>query len=62
MIRRVGGLLFLAGAVATLATLGLWLVAGLALPTPAYLIAMLMPAGLLLIGIDFVRDARRRLR
>jgi hypothetical protein len=53
---------FLIGALATLVTLGLWIASGTALPTLAYLLAMLMPVGLLLIGIDFVRTARRNLR
>lgn len=47
---------------ATVLTLGLWLLADLALPIAAYLLAMLMPLGLLLVGIDVVRQARRRLR
>lgn len=62
MTRRAGGLLFLIGAMATVLTLGLWLLADLALPIAAYLLAMLMPLGLLLVGIDVVRQARRRLR
>jgi len=62
VIRRAGGLLFLIGAVATVLTLGLWLVYDRALPTAAYLTAMLMPVGALLIGIDFVRAARRSIR
>jgi hypothetical protein len=57
-----GAILFVAGAVSTLTTVGLWLINGTALPTLAYLAAMLMPVGLLLLGIDFVRRARRNMK
>lgn len=59
ILRRAGVLCFLTGALATLVTIGIWLVSGRALPVPAYLTAMLMPLGLLLVGIDFIRAARR---
>jgi hypothetical protein len=57
-----GVILFIAGALSTLITVGLWLISGTALPTYAYLAAMLMPLGLLLLGVDFVRRARRNIK
>lgn len=59
---KTGAVLFISGALATLITIGLWLINGTALPLSAYLASMLMPLGLLVLGLDFVRKARRSVR
>lgn len=58
---RTGTALFVVGALSTVGTIGLWLITGSALPTWAYLVAMLMPVGLVLIGVDFLRKARQKI-
>jgi hypothetical protein len=59
---RVGAILFLIGAVATIATVTPLFLGVAALPTPAYFVSMVMPLGFGIALVGLFRSARAQRR
>ncbi len=62
LLVRIGAVVFIVGAVATLATMTPLFIGTHPLPTPAYFVCMLMGAGFLLALVGLLRSAREQKR
>ncbi|MER7412352.1 MULTISPECIES: hypothetical protein [Streptomyces] len=62
LLVRIGGIVFLIGAVATLVTMAPLFLGTEPFPAPAYFVCMLMGAGFVIAGVGVFRAARAQRR
>ncbi|MGH3311839.1 MAG: hypothetical protein ACRDP3_14840 [Streptomyces sp.] len=60
LLVRIGGIVFLVGALATVVTVAPLFLGTEPFPAPAYFVCMLMAVGFVLAAAGFVRSARQR--